>query len=149
MDSFGYVYLVVDSDEVGDIARNGLKSRPVRVEAEGEVLVDGFYFSTSAQGALRGCNPAKAHLLRFNVDNVAEITEIQDARNPGRSIDYVAAGPAAFAIPALEIDFRTPSKPYWRPLEGCGPQRTPKSPRAQSNFASHFGRREIADKLSA
>lgn len=149
MDSFGYVYLVVDRDEVSGIARNGLKSRPVRVEGEGDVLVDGLYFSTTAQGALRGCNPAKAHLLRFNVDNVSEITEIQDARSPGRSIDYAAAGPAAFTIPAIEIDFRTPNKPYWRPLEAYRTPRATKSTRVRSDFSSSLGRREIADKISA
>ncbi|PZQ94656.1 MAG: hypothetical protein DI533_21635 [Cereibacter sphaeroides] len=117
MDAFGYVYLAVDGGEMREIARGGLRSRPVNVEVDGETLVDGLYFSTSGDRALRGKDPSRTYLLRLNVDNISEITAVKEINASGKAVDYVAAGPAFFVIPPFEIDFRIARMPRWSAMD--------------------------------
>lgn len=149
MDAFGFVYLVVGHDEIVDIARNGLMSRPVQLESDGEMLVDGLYFSTSAHGALRARNVPMPHLLRLNIDNVSEVTDIREIRSQDRSVDYVAGSPSPFTIPAFEIDFKTPKMMHWRPLERHRAPRAATTQRARPGHAPRFSPRENAAKIPA
>lgn len=118
MDSMGYVYAVVSRDEARQIARKGLSSGPVMVSAEGELLVDGLYFACDPRKAVHASSIRNSVLIRFNIDNVAEVTSIQPISNGDRSVDFVAAGASPFVIPQFEIDYRSPRMARWASIEG-------------------------------
>lgn len=118
MDSMGYVYAVVSRDEARQIARKGLSSGPVMVAAEGELLVDGIYFASDARKAVVASTIRNSVLIRFNIDNVAEVTSIQPICNGDRSVDFVAASASPFLIPQFEIDYRSPRMARWASIDG-------------------------------
>lgn len=120
MDHMGYVYVVVTRDEARDIARNGLASGPVHIQADGDILQDGLYFAIDAGRAVRATNIKDPILVRFNIDNVSEITEIQSVQRGDGAADFVAAGPGPFCIPAIEIEYRTTRMGGWVDIERFG-----------------------------
>jgi hypothetical protein len=117
MDHMGYVYVVVSRDEARDIARKGLCSGPVQIHADGEILQDGIYFANDPGRAMRATNIKDPILVRFNVDNVSEITEIQSVNRGDGAADFVAAGPSAFSIPAIEVEYRSLRMSGWYDIE--------------------------------
>lgn len=149
MDAFGFVYLVVGHDEIIDIARHGLMSSPVQLESDGGLLVDGFYFSTSEDHALRARNFPMPHLLRLNIDSVSEVTKICQIDGQGCTVDFVAGGASPFTIPALEIEFRTPNMTHWRSLDLHRNRRATTSRHARTRVAGSFKGQENAVKISA